>query len=66
MWNPRRDKEPDKKDEIAFKDFLVSKYERRVWYVNPSEVRKKEDKVESPKPEPKLQPPPAASKVRLR
>ena len=57
-WNPRRDRDPDKKDEVAFKEFLISKYERKHWYVSPAELKK--ETKESPKPEPKLQPPPSS------
>lgn len=62
-WNPTRDREPSKKDEQAFKQFLITKYERKNWYRSPSEVAK-----ETPSPTPetkadhKIEPPP--SKVR--
>lgn len=58
-WNSKRDREPDKSDENAFKNFLISKYERRTWYVDPKEAVKKEEKT-TPKPEPKLLPPPTS------
>lgn len=60
-WNPKRDREPDKKDEVAFKEFLIAKYERKSWYCSPAEVKKEEKEL--PKPEPKLQPPPPSNKV---
>ena len=60
-WNPKVDREPEKRTELAFKEFLINKYERRQWYVSPSEA-KKEEKTE-PKPGPKLQPPPKVGKV---
>lgn len=60
-WNPKRDREPDKKDEVAFKEFLIAKYERKNWYCSPAEVKKEEKEL--PKPEPKLQPPPPSNKV---
>ena len=64
-WNPRQDKEPSKKEEVAFKEFLIAKYERKQWYRSPSEVRRENEKESStPKTEPKLLPPPTtASKV---
>lgn len=57
-WNSKRDREPDKSDEAAFKGYLVSKYERRSWYVDPKEAVKEEERS-TPKPEPKLAPPPS-------
>jgi len=62
-WNSKRDREPDKADESAFKNFLIAKYERKSWYVDPKEALKEETNTE-PKPEPKLNPPPS-SKVGL-
>ena len=63
-WNPRQDKEPIKKDEVAFKEFLISKYERRMWYRSPVEVKKERDGKNSesttPTAEAKLLPPPSA------
>jgi hypothetical protein len=62
-WNPTRDREPDKKEEQAFKEFLITKYERRNWYKSPSEVAKEEAApVQEVKTDAKLGPPP--SKVR--
>ncbi len=61
-WNTKRDREPDKSDETGFKSFLISKYEKRTWYVDPKEVVKEEKTT--PKLEPKLAPPPS-TKVQL-
>lgn len=59
-WNHSRDREPDKKEEHAFKEFLISKYERKQWYKSPADVKKEEETVPAPaKPEPKIQPPPS-------
>ena len=62
-WNPRQDKEPSKKDELAFKEFLISKYERRQWYHSPAEVKKEretnDNTASSPAVEAKLLPPPS-------
>ena len=59
-WNPRQDKEPSKKDGVGFKEFLISKYERKQWFRNPAEVRKEREKDSSAAaPEPKLLPPPS-------
>ena len=60
-WNPKRDRDPDKRDEVAFKEFLITKYERKNWYCTPAEIKKEEKEL--PKPEPKLQPPPSSNKV---
>ena len=59
-WNPRHDREPNKKDEIAYKDFLIAKYERKQWY-QAAEVKKEKEKdnVSTQPVEPKLQPPPS-------
>ena len=64
-WNPSKDREPDKKEEHAFRQFLISKYERRQWYKTPAEVKKENESssVQQTKVEPKLQPPPPNSKV---
>lgn len=64
-WNPKRDREPDKSDENAFKQYLISKYERRSWYRSPSEPTKEDTGKTETKPEPKILPPPS-SKVRKR
>ena len=62
-WNPTRDREPDKKEEQLFKQFLISKYERKQWYKSPAEVKKEEPAAPEAKVEAKIQPPPS-SKVR--
>jgi Arf-GAP domain and FG repeat-containing protein 1 len=62
-WNPRQDKEASKKDEVAFKEFLISKYERKMWYK--AEVkRESEAKNESSTPtaEAKILPPPSTKR----
>jgi Arf-GAP domain and FG repeat-containing protein 1 len=64
-WNPRQDKEASKKDEVAFKEFLISKYERKMWYK--AEVkRESEAKNESSTPtaEAKILPPPSTKVCR--
>ena len=59
-WNTRQDKEPSKKDEVAYKEFLIAKYERKQWYRNHADVRKeREPDNGAPAPEPKLLPPPS-------
>lgn len=65
-WNPAKDRETDKKEEQLFKEFLITKYERRQWYKSPAEVKREEaaTKTEVVKAEPKLQPPPS-TKVSL-
>jgi len=67
-WNPSRDREPDKKEEQAFKEFLVTKYERRQYYKSPSEVRREQEAnkpaaTAKPPAEVKILPPPG-SRVR--
>ncbi len=63
-WNPSKDREPDKKDEQAFKEFLCTKYERRQWYKSLAEVRREEESNKAPPPsaksEVKIQPPPGS------
>ncbi len=39
-WDPAKDKDVNTKDERAFKEFFRDKYERKKWYIDPSEVRK--------------------------
>ena len=59
-WNPSRDREPDKKDEQAFKEFLISKYEKRNWYKSPSEVAKESaTPAQETRTETKIGPPPS-------
>lgn len=64
-WNPSRDREPDKKDEQAFKQFLITKYERRNWYKSPTEVAKEEPAPSGVKAEPKIEPPPSSKVSRV-
>ena len=61
-WNPSRDREPDKKEEQAFKQFLISKYERKQWYKSPAEVKMEESAAaqQENKVEAKIQPPPSS------
>ena len=63
-WNPRHDKDPSKKDEVGFKEFLISKYERKQWYRSPSEVKKERENGSNSAPPPvteaKLLPPPSS------
>ena len=60
-WNPRHDKEPTKKDEVVYKDFLIAKYEHKQWYQSPPEVKteREKDNVSAQPVEPKLLPPPS-------
>ena len=62
MWNPAKDREPDKREEQTFKQFLISKYERKQWYKSPAEVRMEESASagQENKVEAKLQPPPSS------
>ena len=62
MWNSARDREPDKKEEQAFKQFLISKYERKQWYKSLAEVKMEESAAagQASKAEAKLQPPPSS------
>lgn len=65
-WNPTRDREPDKKDEQAFKQFLITKYERRNWYKSPAEVAREEPApVQADKAEHKIGPPPSSKVSRV-
>ncbi len=62
-WNPAKDREPDKKQEMAFKQFLMSKYERKQWYKSPAEVKAATAATVQTKVEQKLKPPPSTAKV---
>ena len=66
-WNQRHDKEPSKKDEVAFKEFLISKYERKQWYRDPVDVKRERDSDAgtTPAAEPKLLPPPSTKVLHL-
>ena len=62
-WNPSRDREPDKKEEQLFKQFLISKYERRQWYKSPEDVKRESAtpvETQAPKPETRILPPPSS------
>ena len=60
-WNSAKDREPNRKEEDLFKEFLCTKYERRQWYKSPTQVRKDEaSKSEVVKTETKLLPPPSS------
>ena len=58
-WNPSKDREVDKKNEQAFKQFLLTKYERKQWYKSPQEVVREDASKQEVKAEPKIQPPPS-------
>lgn len=61
-WNSSKDREVDRKNEQAFKQFLLSKYERKQWYKPPEVVREdtsKQEAKQEAKAEPKIQPPPS-------
>ena len=62
-WNPKNSREPDKKDDVAFKDFLITKYQKKQWYKSPAEIKRESEANGPPKPDPVLQPPPPSVKV---
>ena len=62
-WDPKKDREPDKKNEVAFKEYLISKYERRSWYRSPAEVKKEEQQAAPTADQAKLPPPTTSVKV---
>ena len=63
-WDPKKDREPDKKNEVAFKEYLIAKYERKSWYKSPSEVKREEQQQAStPMEQPKIPPPTTSVKV---
>lgn len=56
-WDPKKDREPDKKNEVAFKEYLIAKYERKSWYKSAADIKKEEqqaapatDQTKSPSP----------------
>ena len=67
-WNPRQDKEPSKKDEVGFKEFLISKYERKMWYRSLAEVKREREgqnnQSSTPTTEAKILPPPSTKVCR--
>lgn len=63
-WDTKKDREPDKKNEVAFKEYLISKYERKTWFKSLSEVKREEqEQVKTPTEQPKLAPPTTSVKV---
>ena len=62
-WDPKKDREPDKKNEVAFKEYLMSKYQRKTWYKSPAEVKKDEQQVTPATGQVKIQPPTTSVKV---
>jgi hypothetical protein len=62
-WDPKKDREPDKKNEVAFKEYLMAKYQRKTWYKSPSEVKKEEQQVTPATGQVKIQTPTTSVKV---
>ena len=62
-WDSKKDREPDKKNEVAFKEYLISKYERKTWYRSPAEVKKEEQEATPTADQAKLPPPTTSVKV---
>ena len=62
-WDPKKDREPDKKNEVAFKEYLMAKYQRKTWYKSPSEVKKEEQQVAPATGQVKVQTPTTSVKV---
>ena len=64
-WDSKKDREPDKKNEVAFKEYLIAKYERKSWYKSPSEVKREEQQQQASTPteQPKIPPPTTSVKV---
>ena len=64
-WNPRKDREPDKKNEVAFKEYLIAKYERKAWYRSPADIKKEEQQATPTTEQTKVLPPPTSSSVKV-
>ena len=60
-WDPNRS-EPDKKNAVVFKEYLVAKYERKQWYKEAADNREEPKAVGTPPTQAKLAAPP---KVRM-
>lgn len=63
-WDPKQDREPDKKSAVVFKEYLVAKYERKQWYVEPGERREEPKAVGTPPTQSKLPAPPKVNNDR--
>lgn len=63
-WDSKKDREPDKKNEVAFKEYLIAKYQRKTWYKSPTEVKKDEQQVTPATGQVKIQPPTTSVKVK--
>ena len=57
-WDPKQDREPDKKNPVTFKEYLVAKYERKQWYTEPGEHKEEPKAVATPPTQSKLPGPP--------
>ena len=62
-WDPKKDREPDKKNEVAFKEYLIAKYERRSWYKSAADIKKEEQQAAPATDQTKLPTPTTSVKV---
>ncbi|XP_046852706.1 arf-GAP domain and FG repeat-containing protein 1-like isoform X2 [Xenia sp. Carnegie-2017] len=47
LWNSSNPPEPESKDEIKVKEFLMKKYDRKKWYIPPSQLQAASPKKEA-------------------
>lgn len=64
-WDPKKDREPDKKNEVAFKEYLIAKYERRSWYKSAADIKKEEQQASPTTDQTKLPTPTTSVKVHV-
>lgn len=62
-WDPKQDREPDKKNPVVFKEYLIAKYERKQWYTEPGEHREEPTAVSTPPTQSKLPGPPKVRRM---
>ena len=60
-WDTKKDREPDKKNEVAFKEYLIAKYERKSWYRSPAEIKREAEQQVTPTADQAKLPPPTTS-----
>ena len=56
LWNSPNPPEPESRDEIKVKDFMMQKYDRKTWYIPPSQLPPASPKRETSQPLPERKP----------
>ena len=56
LWNSPNPPEPESRDEIKVKDFMMQKYDRKTWYIPPSQLPPASPKTEASQSLPERKP----------